>query len=526
MQRGLPQGARSRGIQAAMRQDVRHLVVVLGDQLDLSSAALDGFDASRDRLWMCEAVAEATYVWSHKARIALFLAAMRHHAAALRERGLPLLYRQMDPQLDPRLDRDSAPTLLDTLRRDLLELRPERVVMLEPGEWRLRNEFEALAAETGLPFEFRVDRHFLCSREDFEGWMRRRAGWLMEDEDTPAGGRWNYDADNRLGFGSTGPSLVPTVPRFPADDITTEVLRLVAARFADHPGSLEHFDWPVTRTMALAALRDFIDHRLALFGPWQDAMWSGEETLWHSRLSAALNLHLLDPREVCEATEQAWRDGAVPLASAEGLIRQILGWREYVRGIYWHRMPAALEENALGAEATLPDFYWTGETRMNCLRQCIGDTLRTGYAHHIQRLMVTGLYALLLGVRPRLVHEWYLAVYVDAVEWVELPNTLGMSQHADGGWMASKPYIASGRYIERMSNYCRGCVYDPAKSTGAKACPFTTLYWDFLDRHGRRFAGHPRLGQQVLNLARKPETERAEIRARAEALREGAGGPG
>ncbi|HZR36381.1 MAG TPA: cryptochrome/photolyase family protein [Nevskia sp.] len=512
-----------------MSGKVRNLVLVLGDQLDPASAALDGFDAARDRVWMCEAADESRHVWSHKARIALFLSAMRHHAVALRARGLPLLYHH--------LDQGSLPSLRETLRRDLPTLRPERVVLLEPGEWRLRRDFEALAAESGVPFEFRADRHFLCSREDFAGWMegrrqprlehfyrwmRVRGGWLMQDGGKPAGGRWNYDADNRSGFGAGGPGRVPPAPAFRPDAITEEVLRLVAARFSAHPGGLDRFDWPVTRAQALSAMRDFMIHRLPRFGPGQDAMWAGEETLWHSRLSAALNLHLLQPREVCAAAERAWREGAAPLASAEGFIRQILGWREYVRGIYWQTMPGALEDNALGAEAPLPAFYWTGDTPMNCLRQCIGDTLRSGYAHHIQRLMVTGLYALLLGVRPRLVHEWYLAVYVDAVEWVELPNTLGMSQHADGGRMASKPYIASGRYIQRMSNYCRGCRFDPALATGDRACPFTTLYWDFLDRHRGRFAGHPRLGQQVLNLGRKPQAELAAIRARAAALRAGA----
>ncbi len=509
-----------------MNREVRRLVVVLGDQLDVSSAALDGFDPACDRLWICESVAEAQHVWSHKARIALFLSAMRHFAAAMRTRGLPLLYNH--------LDQGSLPSLRETLYRDLLVLRPERVVLLEPGEWRLRRDFETLSAETGIPFEFRSDRHFLCSLEDFAGWirdrrqprlehfyrwMRGRGGWLMEDGGKPAGGRWNYDAENRRGFGADGPSRIPPARGFKLDVLTAEVLELVATRFSDHPGSLDEFDWPVTRAQALSAMRDFITYRLPQFGPWQDAMWSGEETLWHSRLSAALNLHLIHPREVCEAAERAWRSGAVPLASAEGFIRQILGWREFVRGIYWQSMPAALDENALKAEASLPGFYWTGDTPMNCMRQCIGDTLRTGYAHHIQRLMVTGLYALLLGVRPRLVHEWYLAVYVDAVEWVELPNTMGMSQHADGGRMASKPYIASGRYIQRMSNYCKGCKFDPALATGDKACPFTTLYWDFLDRHRDRFSGHPRLGQQVLNLERKPETELTAIRAHAATLR-------
>ena len=274
---------------------------------------------------------------------------------------------------------------------------------------------------------------------------------------------------------------------------------MVERHFADHPGSLHSFAWPVTRAQALQALDDFIAHRLPHFGRWQDAMWPGQPWLWHSALSAAMNLKLLNPREVVAAAEAAYRAGAVPLESAEGFIRQVLGWREYVRGIYWTRMPAYAEVNALDARQDLPAFYWSGDTPMACLADAITQTLAHGYAHHIQRLMVTGLYALLLGVEPRQVHAWYLAVYVDAVEWVELPNTIGMSQYADGGLMASKPYAASGRYIERMSagRLCATCRYDPGQRLGERACPYTLLYWDFLLRHADRFARNPRIVTQV-----------------------------
>jgi deoxyribodipyrimidine photolyase-related protein len=293
----------------------------------------------------------------------------------------------------------------------------------------------------------------------------------------------------------------------------------VKATFPAHPGALDGFDWPVTRADALLALEDFVEHRLPAFGDFQDAMWEGEPWLFHSRISAALNLKLLDPREVVGAVEAAYRAGRAPLAAAEGFIRQVLGWREYVRGVYWMHMPDYLERNALDAREPLPALYWTGDTDMACLRDAVGQTLRLGYAHHIQRLMVTGLFALLVGVDPREVHRWYLAVYVDAHEWVELPNTLGMSQYADGGVMASKPYIASGRYIARMGNHCAGCRYDPALSTGAKACPFTTLYWDFLLRHEKRLAANPRMVMQVRNLGRLDAAARAAIAAQADALR-------
>lgn len=505
---------------------LRRLVVVLGDQLDLASAALDDFDTARDAVWMCEAEAEATYVWSHPQRIALFLSAMRHHAQALREAGRTVHYRALGTH--------AHASLAAALEADIAELKPQSLVIMEPGEWRLQQDFHALVERLGIDCHWRDDRHYLCSRTDFAEWMqgrkqprmehfyrriRQRSGWLM-DGDEPVGGQWNYDSDNRQSFDARGPGFVPATRRFEPDATTREVLQLVAQRFPDHPGTLDGFDWPVTRAQALQALDDFIQHRLADFGPYQDAMWAGEPLLWHSRLSAALNLHLLDPREVCEAAIAAYRSKRAPLASVEGFVRQILGWREYVRGLYWHRMPQHLDDNALDAQQPLPAFFWTADTDYNCLRETIGDTLQNAYAHHIQRLMVTGLFTLLLGVRPREVHQWYLAVYTDAVEWVELPNTIGMSQHADGGILGSKPYIATGKYIERMSNYCVGCRYRPDVATGEHACPYTTLYWDFLDRHAKRFGNHPRLKLQIANLHRKPEAERAAIAAQAAALRQ------
>ncbi len=313
--------------------------------------------------------------------------------------------------------------------------------------------------------------------------------------------------------------MVPGRCRFEPDAITREVLQMVARRFGDHPGALESFAWPVTRAQALHALADFVDHRLPAFGPFQDAMWPGEPWLYHSHLSAALNLKLIHPREVVAATEAAYRSGRVPLASAEGFIRQILGWREYVRGIYWTEMPSYRDRNALGADAPLPAWYWTGDTPFACLRQAIRQTLDHGYAHHIQRLMVTGLFALLLGVRPQAVHAWYLAVYVDAVEWVELPNTLGMSQYADGGLMASKPYIATGKYIQRMGGPCATCRHDPDAFLGDTACPFTTLYRDFLLRHRELLADVPRMAAQLARLETMRPQEREAIRSRAEELR-------
>jgi len=349
--------------------------------------------------------------------------------------------------------------------------------------------------------------------------MRRRYAVLIDSNGQPEGGEWNYDSENRGAFGKQGPGLVPAPVRFQPDALTAEVMGRVEDLFGNHPGKLEHFDWPVSPAQAEAALQDFLDNRLPAFGEYQDAMWTAQPFLYHARISAALNLKLIHPRRVVDQAEQRYRQGRAPLAAVEGFIRQVLGWREYVRGLYWLHMPAYATMNALEAHEPLPGFYWTGETDMQCLSAAIGQTLAHGYAHHIQRLMVTGLFALLAGVDPKQVHEWYLAVYVDAVEWVELPNTIGMSQFADGGIMASKPYAASGKYIQRMSNYCSGCRYDPAVATGPKACPFTTLYWDFLMRHEPRLRANPRMAMQIRNVDRLTDEKRSAIQTQAAELR-------
>ena len=512
-----------------MAEALRRLVLVLGDQLDVDASAFDGFDPLCDAVWMAEVRHESTHVWSSRIRIAMFLAAMRHHARALRTMDRRVHYVKLD-------DASNTGRLDTELARAVRQWAPRQLVVTAPGDWRVLQDLRRTATELGLPLEVREDRHFFCSVREFAEYARRRRtlrtetfyreqrrrhGVLM-DGAQPAGGRWNFDADNREAFGPHGPVLRAQPPASPPDAVTREVIELVQRMFADHPGTLdESFSWPVTRAQARVALDHFIDARLEMFGRWQDAMWPGEPWLWHSQLSAALNLKLLQPREVVARTEAAWRAGRVPLASAEGFIRQLLGWREFVRGVYWTQMPRLAALNALDAREPLPGFYWRGDTDMACLRDAIGQTLRYGYAHHIQRLMVTGLFALLLGVEPRQVHAWYLAVYVDAIEWVELPNTLGMSQYADGGGMTSKPYVASGRYIERMSSgrYCAGCRYRPGLRTGPQACPFTTLYWDFLVRHRARFAGHPRLGAQVRNLSRLAPAEIDSIAAQARALR-------
>ena len=501
------------------------LVVILGDQLDPAHPLVAALNPSRDWVFMAEVREEATHVWSHKARITLFLSAMRHFRNDLEARGIEVRYFA--------LDRHSHASLAAALAAELKEHRPQRVAMLQAGDARVQAAMEEAVRRAKLSLQVVADPHFLVEPKTFRTWlgqrkqprlehfyraMRKQTGILMQDGQ-PLGGQWNFDAANRASFGRKGPAQPPPPPAFAADRTTRDVIRLVNREFPDHPGVLEGFDWPVTPADARIALQDFAEYRLASFGTYQDAMWTGEPFLYHSLLSSSLNLKLLNPREVLVTAETALQENAAPLACVEGFVRQVLGWREYVRGIYWARMPDYAGLNALDAEQDLPAFFWTADTDMVCLREVLAQTLRYGYAHHIQRLMITGLFCLLLGVRPQQVHAWYLAVYVDAVEWVELPNTLGMSQYADGGYLASKPYVASGKYVDRMSNYCKGCRYNPAHASGDDACPYTTLYWDFLARHRERFAHHPRTALQWRNLERLDAKTVGGIRQQADDFR-------
>ena len=508
-----------------MTTALRHLIVILGDQLDRQSVVFDDFDPKQDAVWMCEATAEATHVWNSKPRIVIFLAAMRHFRDELLARGFKVFYRE--------LDNHTAVSLEAALAEDLVKYEPKKVIAVKPGEWRLTQSLPIVCKKSDVVWIERPDQHFYCDEHDFAEWAKARKEYRLEffyrwlrkrenilmDGDQPVGGKWNFDHDNRGVFDKRGPGFLPKPVSFKQDKITRDVIKLVEKTFSTHPGKLESFDWPSTPAQAESALADFIENRLPLFGQYQDAMWINEPYLYHARISAALNLKLLSPRKAVAAAIKAYEAGKAPLAAVEGFVRQIIGWREFIRGMYWLRMPEFLEDNALDAQAQLPDFYWTGNTDMTCLKQAIGQTLDYGYAHHIHRLMVTGLFAQLLGVNPKLVHQWYLAVYVDAVEWVELPNVIAMSQYADNGKMTSKPYVASGAYIKRMSNYCASCPYKPELSIGETACPFTTLYWDFLSRYENKFARHPRTALQWKNLARIDADKRLQISKQADALR-------
>ena len=491
------------------------LRLILGDQLSVSISSLS--DVSKDDLiLMCEVRQEATYVKHHKKKIAFIFSAMRHFARDLSEQGFNVRYVAYD-------DPYNSGSLLDEVKK-ALRLHPcNEVILTKPGEYRLLSAFQLWAEDLEVPVVLRDDDRFLCTTEEFAQWaegrkqlrmeffyreMRRKYSVLM-NPDGPIGGQWNFDAENRKPP-SNGLDI-PDIYNAQPDDITQDVMALVETHFPDHFGDLAPFHFAVTRDQALSALDEFIVRRLPLFGDYQDAMIQGEPWMYHSHIGLYLNSGLLQPLECIARAEAAYHAGAAPLNAVEGFIRQILGWREYVRGIYWLKMPDYKTMNFLGAKRPLPEFYWTGETQMNCMRQCVNETKQNAYAHHIQRLMVLGNFALLAGLDPDEVNEWYLLVYADAYEWVELPNVTGMILFADGGQLASKPYAASGAYINKMSNYCGSCKYKPSVKNGPTACPFNYLYWDFLARNDGKLRGNPRLGFMYKSLDRMNDEKRKAI---------------
>lgn len=493
---------------------------ILGDQLSLSLPVLKDVQKG-DLVLMAEVRDEATHVRHHRKKIAFLFSAMRHFAAELERRGLDVQYVRYD-------DPANSGSLTGELKRCINQKRFDQVIVTEPGEYRLSHAMMSWEEQCGLPVKVLPDTRFIASHEEFQDWaggrkrlimeywyrlMRSKTGLLMEG-DKPAGGQWNFDRDNRKALDGRQEFKGPL--RFKPDAITLQVLGLVERSFPDHFGELEPFWFAVNGKQANQALDHFIEYQLPLFGDYQDAMQTGEAFLYHSILSQYINCGLLDPLQVCQRVEQAWQQGGVPLNAAEGFIRQIIGWREYVRGIYWMYMPEYALMNELGADRPLPGYYWDGKTDMHCVAEAVNMTRKHACSHHIQRLMVTGNFANLAGLDVRAVCDWYLAVYADAYEWVELPNTLGMALYADGGIVASKPYIASGAYINRMSDFCKDCRYDPRKRTGEDACPFTLLYWDYLIRHEQLFSGNPRMSISYRNLARFPDAEKAAIGIQAQ----------
>lgn len=498
----------------------RNLVVVLGDQLSPDLSSLAACDRARDLVVMCEVAEEATYVRHHKKKIILLFSAMRHFADELRAQGWRVAYTRLD-------DDGNSGSLAGEVARAVARHRPERIFITEPGEWRVLQIIRSWSSQLNLPVDVRADTRFVCSTDEFVTWakdrkqlrmeyfyrdMRRRTGLLM-DGPAPVGGQWNFDHDNRKT--AKADLFIPEPAHFQQDATTRDVVALVKDRFANHFGDADPFWFAVTRADAEAAFDHFVDVGLAQFGDYQDAMLTGQRFLYHSIVSMYLNCGLLEPLSMCRKVEAAYRAGRVPLNAAEGYIRQVIGWREYVRGIYWLKMPEYAASNGLEHVRQLPDFYWTGETNMRCMREAITQTKEEAYAHHIQRLMVTGNFALLAGVSPHALHEWYLAVYADAYEWVELPNTIGMSQFADGGLLASKPYVSSGAYINRMSDHCGSCAYDVKQRTGPNACPFNALYWDFIRRHATTIKTNPRMAQMLRTYEKFADDEKARIKTSA-----------
>lgn len=494
----------------------KRLHFVLGDQLSRGLSALCDVDRDNDIVFMCEVWDEATYVRHHKKKIAFIFSAMRHFAEALKEDGYQVDYLKLD-------EHDEA-SFTDALAKAVERHSVDEVIAIEASEWRVREAQRDWAEQMGLAVDIRPDDRFIADHDEFAAWaegrkelrmeyfyrqMRKKTGYLMNG-DEPEGGQWNYDKENReppkdgLRF--------PERPTWNNDDITNDVLELVANRFGNHFGDLEPFDYPVTRADAERYLAWFIDEALADFGTFQDAMVQGEALMFHSHISGLINCGLLDVRECCEAAEAAYKNGDAPLNAVEGFIRQIIGWREFIRGVYWLHMPGYGDSNALDAQVALPDWFWTGDTQMNCLRQAITETKQNAYAHHIQRLMVLGNFALIAGLKPHEVQEWFLIVYHDAYEWVEMPNVVGMALYADGGIFASKPYASSGTYINKMSNYCDSCSYSVSKKNGPKACPFNYLYWDFLGRNRDVLSKNQRMGMMYGTLDRMKDDKRDAIR--------------
>ena len=456
----------------------------------------------------------------------MIYSAMRHFAEELRARGWVVDYHLVGGTAD----------FFEGMTRHVHAHHPERLLVMEPNSFLEREGVEEVAAKVGVGVEFSEPVQFLRGREDFVGWargkgrllmethyreMRRRLGVLVDSAGQPVGGQWNLDSENRKTFAEwkKGGCPLPAKPlKFLPDAITKGAMRDVEKWFPAAPGRAADLWVPVTRADALMALGDFVANRLGCFGEFEDLMSTGNPTLFHSLLSVPINMGLLSPMECVEAAVDAFRAGQVPLNSVEGFVRQILGWREFVNGVYWLKGPGYSGSNALEATRDLPEFFYSGETDLRCLREVLRETRQSAYNHHIQRLMVLGNFLLIAGIRPDQALRWFTEMYVDAFDWVMAANVIGMSLHADGGFMATKPYAASAAYIAKMSDYCRGCRYKPDVKSGPAACPYNLLYWDFFDRNAGRFASNPRTSMMVSSWRKRPADDRRQITAGAAAF--------
>lgn len=508
------------------------LRLILGDQLNRRMSSLSDLRPETDLVLLAEVQSEASYVPHHKKKLAFVFAAMRHFATELHESGVQLAYCPYSLDYCSQLNAEmTAPfkqpmsSLEQAVAVCIEPFQIDRVVVSQPAEYRLLKAVEEWQHRLGLPVEIREDNRFLVSQSFFTEWaegrkqlrmeyfyreMRKHTGLLMNAKE-PIGGQWNFDAQNRKKLPKN--TRVPAPTTFQTDPITQEVFDMVNAVFANQFGSLKGFHFATTREQALFVLQRFIKERLFAFGDYQDAMAQSQPWMFHSHISFYLNNGLLFADEVVAQIEAAYHKSGLPLNAVEGFIRQVIGWREFVRGFYWYFMPNYRQQNALSATRSLPEWFWTGDTKMNCLKQCISETKENAYAHHIQRLMVIGNFALLAGLSVDDVNEWYLSVYADAYEWVELPNVSGMVLFADGGKLASKPYAASGSYISKMSDYCQHCVYSVKEKAGPSACPFNYLYWNFLSTHQQTLSANPRMAMIYKTLNNMDTVRRQAVEA-------------
>ncbi len=494
------------------------------NQLSLNNSALAHARSVTDvTVLMVESKQRAALYRYHKQKLTLLFSAMRHMAKRLRQEGIAVDYHPL------RADgKHKHASFEEALRTHCRKHRPDEIVMMELPDYHHAAAIPGLSKSIGVPIRVLPNTMFLTDRHDFAAEnkdkkrlvmehhyrsIRRRLGVLMKG-DEPEGGKWNYDAENRKPF--RGEIKIPPPPSFAPDEITDEVMKMVEAIFPDHYGSASRFSLPVTHDDSRKALKHFVQHRLRHFGTYQDAMKAGEPLLFHSLISPMINIGLLEPLEVARSVEDAYRKGNVPLNAAEGFMRQIIGWREYMFGVYWMNMPAFAETNFLGADKNLPQFFWTGNTQMRCLSQCLTQALETGYLHHIQRLMVISNFATLAGLHPKEVLDWFMHLFIDAYDWVMVPNVMGMGMFADGGSISTKPYVSSGAYINKMSDYCNGCAYSVKKKTGEKACPFNYLYWYFLDINKKKLGNNQRMSMMYKLLEKKSPSEMKEIRKSSE----------
>ena len=503
--------------------------LILGDQLNQSHSWFKTVNPSITYMMM-EILPETVYVTHHIQKIAGFFAAMRRFAQQLRTQGHTVAYLQLD-------DEKNRQSFEENIRKIIRENNVARFEYQLPDEYRLDRQLNQFAADLEIPVQAYDSEHFLTSREAAGDFFKNRKRYVMEDfyrhirrkfnilmdGSRPVAGRWNFDAENRK---SLPPNITIKPPLLFCHDVSS-IVRMIRNMGVKTIGNIDpqNFPWPISRSESLQLLDFFLEHYLQHFGKYQDAMATETPFVYHSRLSFAMNIKLLHPLEIVERTVAHWQQNtrSIDIAQVEGFIRQIIGWREYMRGIYWDCMPEYESLNFFGHQNKLPEFYWNGETKMNCLHHAITQSLEKAYAHHIQRLMITGNFANLLGVHPDAVDEWYLGIYIDAIQWVEITNTRGMSQFADGGIAATKPYVSSANYIHKMSNYCRDCYYDRTKRYGDRACPFNSLYWDFFDRHREKLAANHRVGMAYRILERMAPEELEKIRNQAQSYKITAG---